>query len=150
MVDPWRSPPAGGACRAGKEVTTPKGRVPYRSEYFELLPDKTDPLAYVISENMIRRQLTAEQKRNLIAEWLEIKPSDSNRLIADLLKVDHKTVGSVRKQMEGRGEIPHVETRTDSLGREQPAHRTVTVGRLLTRPSHGPSRWTRSGPRRTQ
>ena len=58
----------------GKEVTTPKGRVPYRSEYFELLPDKTDPLAYVISENMIRRQLTAEQKRNLIAEWLEMCP----------------------------------------------------------------------------
>ncbi|HET9686945.1 MAG TPA: hypothetical protein VFP79_07165 [Pseudolabrys sp.] len=82
-------------------MTTPKGRVPYRSEYFELLPDKTDPLAYVISENMIRRQLTAEQKRNFIAEWLEIKPSDSNRLIADLLKVDHKTVGSVRKQDGG-------------------------------------------------
>ncbi|HET9686944.1 MAG TPA: hypothetical protein VFP79_07160 [Pseudolabrys sp.] len=32
--------------------------------------------------------------------------------------------------MEGRGEIPHVETRTDSLGREQPAHRTVTVGKI--------------------
>ena len=26
----------------------------------------------------------------------------------------------VREELEGRGEIPHVSTRTDSLGREQP------------------------------
>jgi hypothetical protein len=37
--------------------------------------------------------------------------------------VDHKTVGAVRGELEGRGEIPHVEAQADTLGRQQPARR---------------------------
>jgi hypothetical protein len=42
-------------------------------------------------------------------------------------KTDHKTVASVRAKKERRGEIPHVEVRTDSQGRKQPAKRTPVV-----------------------
>jgi hypothetical protein len=52
------------------------------------------------------------------------KPDTSDRTIAGQIKVDHKTVGAVRSEMEGRGEILHVEVRTDTRGREQPARKT--------------------------
>lgn len=73
--------------------------------------------------NIARRQLTREQRRSIIAEQLKRHPEKSNREHARQLGVDDKTVGSVRNVLEERAEIPHVETRTDSLGREQPAYR---------------------------
>ena len=68
----------------------------------------TDPYAYVISANIHRRHLTAEQKRDLIAKLIKATPEKSDRQIAKTVKVDHKTVASVRAEKEGRGEIPHV------------------------------------------
>src|SRR5262249_46004468 len=38
--------------------------------------------------------------------------------------VHHSTVGSVRASLEGRGEISHVETRTDTKGRKQPGRKS--------------------------
>jgi hypothetical protein len=75
----------------------------------------------VISLNVHRRHLTAEQKRELIAELLKATPEQSNRTIAKQVKADDKTVGTVRRELEGRAEIPHVETRTDTKGRKQPS-----------------------------
>jgi hypothetical protein len=94
--------------------------------------DEIDPVAFVISCNIHRRHLTAEQKRELIAKLIKATPEKSDRQIAETVKADHKTVGSVRTQMEGRGEIPHVETRTDTRGRKQRARkpRTRNMGRL--------------------
>jgi hypothetical protein len=80
-----------------------------------------DPYEFVISANIHRRHLTAEQKRELIAKLLKAKPEVSDRQIAKQVKVDHKTVATVRKGRELRGEIPHVEARTDTKGRKQPA-----------------------------
>jgi ParB-like chromosome segregation protein Spo0J len=80
-----------------------------------------DPAAYVISANIHRRHLTAEDKRVIIAKLLEAQPEKSDRQIAGTVKTDHKTVGTVRAELEGRGEIPHVEARTDTKGRKQPA-----------------------------
>jgi ParB-like chromosome segregation protein Spo0J len=82
-----------------------------------------DPYEDVISANIHRRHLTAEQKRDLIGKLLKATPQKSNRQISDLTKTDDKTVASVRTKMEGRGEIPHVEARTDTMGRQQPAKR---------------------------
>jgi ParB-like chromosome segregation protein Spo0J len=80
-------------------------------------------VAYVLSQNLHRRHLTAEQKRDVIAELLKADPTKSDRAIAMTAKTDHKTVASVRKEKESRGEVPHVEERKDSKGRSQPARK---------------------------
>jgi hypothetical protein len=85
------------------------------------LAGHVDPYAYVISANIHRRHLTPEKKRDLIATLLKVQPEKSDRQIAGTVKTDHKTVGTVRAELEGRGEIPHVEKRTDTKGRQQPA-----------------------------
>jgi hypothetical protein len=84
-----------------------------------------DPYALVIGLNIHRRHLTREQKRDLIANLLKAQPEKSDRQIAATAKVDHKTVAAVRTEQQGRGEIPHVETRTDSKGRKQPTKKSV-------------------------
>jgi len=81
------------------------------------------PAAYVISANIHRRHLTTEQKRELITKLIKAAPEKSDRQIAAVAKVDHKTVGVARARVEGRGEIPHVEERTDTKGRKQPARK---------------------------
>ncbi len=60
--------------------------------------------------NLARRQLTREQKRKLIEDELKETPTTSNRKIAKLLGVDHKTVATVRDRLASGGEIPHVTT----------------------------------------
>jgi hypothetical protein len=69
--------------------------------------------------NIRRRHLTAEQKRALIAKVIAMKPEASHRQIAKQVKADHKTVA--RAEAEDLGKLPHVETRTDTKGRKQPA-----------------------------
>jgi hypothetical protein len=83
----------------------------------------TDPYRLAISYNIHRRHLTAEQKCELIAKVLKAKPEASNRQIAKQVKADDKTVAKVRANLESRSEIPNVETRTDSKGQKQQAHK---------------------------
>jgi hypothetical protein len=87
------------------------------------LPEDVDLSAYVVSANLHRRHLTAEQKREFIGKLLAMDPERSDRGIAQQVKVDHKTVAAVRSDKEDRGEIPHTETRRDASGRAQPAHK---------------------------
>jgi hypothetical protein len=86
-----------------------------------------DPYEYVLSANIHRRHLTADQKREIIAKILKAQPEKSDRQIAKGAKVDHKTVGAEREKLEARGEIPHVEMRTDTKGRKQPAKKEKRV-----------------------
>jgi hypothetical protein len=85
-----------------------------------------DPYELALSLNVHRRHLTAEQKREAIAVILKARPGLSDRQIAKSTKADHKTVAAVRQEKEACGEIPHVEKRTDSKGRKQPAKKTTT------------------------
>lgn len=84
----------------------------------------SDPVGFVIAKNIRRRHLNQEQKRELLAKLLKFDPYKSNRQVAKAAGVDHKTVAAVRAEVEGRGEIPHVETITDTQGREQPAKKS--------------------------
>lgn len=85
--------------------------------------DHDEIKVYIASANDHRLHLTAERRRESVAKLLAMQPQNSNRRIAKEAKVDDKTVAKVRRQMEGRAEIPHAEKRTDAAGREQPARR---------------------------
>jgi hypothetical protein len=87
------------------------------------LNNDDDVYRAVLALNVHRRHLTAEQKRELIDTLLKRQPEMSDRHIGNLVKADNKTVATRRAKLEGREEIPHVETRTDSKGRKQPAKR---------------------------
>jgi hypothetical protein len=86
-----------------------------------LLHGDDDPWAFVASANAHRRHLTLEQKKALVEKLLLASPSRSNNATAGIAKVSDKTVGAVRREMEGRSEFPNVSTRTDTAGRQQPA-----------------------------
>jgi hypothetical protein len=94
---------------------------------FEVVGDPAglDAYGYVASVNVHRRHLSVEQKRGLIGKLLASTPQRSDRATARLAQVDHKTVAAVRADKEARGEIPHVEVRTDSAGRQQPVTKSA-------------------------
>jgi hypothetical protein len=98
-------------------------------------PIDGDPFVYVISANLHRRHLTARKRRQLIANLIKADPSKSDRQIAKTVNVDDKTVAKVRRKMEGRSEIPNVETRTDSKGRKQPARKPRSKPKPKPEPS---------------
>ena len=80
-----------------------------------------DPYAFVLSANIHRRHLTAEQKRDLIAKLVKAKPEQSDRQVAKQTKTSPTTVGKVRKEAEATGDVSKVDTRTDTKGRKQPS-----------------------------
>jgi ParB-like chromosome segregation protein Spo0J len=80
-------------------------------------------IAFVVSSNVQRRKLSSAQRRDLVAEALRRLPSLSDRRLALMSGVDGKTVATVRGELVGRAEIPHVEARADTLGRQQPARK---------------------------
>jgi ParB-like chromosome segregation protein Spo0J len=81
----------------------------------------TQAQSYVISANIHRRHLSPKERAEIIATLLRTDPGKTNRSIAFAAKADHKTVGTVREKLEASGEIPHIETRIDSVGRTQPS-----------------------------
>lgn len=87
--------------------------------------DESTKVALSISLNVDRRQLTREQKREIIAASLRAEPEASNREHARRVGVSDNTVGAVRSDLEERAQIAHVDERTDSLGRQQPASKPV-------------------------
>jgi hypothetical protein len=92
------------------------------------LPD-TDPYAYVVSVNIKRRHLTAKKKAELIAALIKLDPTKSNRGVAKQTGVSPTTVGKVRDELEAKGDVSTVDTRTDSMGRNQPARRQAKPAR---------------------
>jgi hypothetical protein len=82
-----------------------------------------DPYEFVLSANIHRRHLTAEQKRELIAKLLKADPAKSNRQIATMVDASHPHVAKVRAELEKTGDVETVTTSIDSKGRKQRAKR---------------------------
>jgi hypothetical protein len=119
------STPAKGKIIDGRNRALACQKLGIEPKYHERrFTDKAGLRAYIISQNIHRRHLTAEQKRDLIGKLLKATPEKSDRQIAKQARVDNKTVATVRKEKEAREEIPHVKTRTDTKGRKQSASKT--------------------------
>lgn len=112
---------------AGMMLADSVGRLYDKVAQKTLSHDSADPFAYVVSANIHRRHLTAEQKRGLIAELLKAEPEKSNRQIAATVKVSHPTVAAVRQGLETSGDVEKVSTRVDTAGRSQPARKPWTL-----------------------
>jgi ParB-like nuclease domain len=72
---------------------------------------------HAIKANCLRRQLTRQQRRAVIAAELRRNSRQSNRLLAELVGVDKNTVQSVRDQLVAGGEIHHVGARDGKDGK---------------------------------
>ena len=84
----------------------------------------TEPekLTHARKLNMARRQLTGDQKRELIRDQLKATPEQSDRQIAKTLGVSHVTVGTQRRELESIGQIDQSSRKTKD-GRIYPAIR---------------------------
>jgi ParB-like chromosome segregation protein Spo0J len=81
-------------------------------KFAEFAGDDAAARNYVISANIHRRHLSREDRKAIVEMLLKADPTKSNRQVADTAKVDHKTVGAVREEMEATGEIPQLDTTT--------------------------------------
>lgn len=78
---------------------------------------RTDTLA----ANAVRRQLTTQQKERIVTAELAFDATRSDRSVAAVVGVSHSFVARVRRGLEKAGSLEATSTRTDALGREQPA-----------------------------
>lgn len=91
----------------------------------ELDKTEAEKIALSISLNKDRRQLTAQQKREVIAASIKAAPEVTDREHARRTGSSPSTVGAVRDDLESAGEVSKLDTRRDPRGYEQPASRPV-------------------------
>jgi ParB-like chromosome segregation protein Spo0J len=82
--------------------------------------------------NVLRRHLSREQVRQLIADQLRDTPEWADRRIGRELSVDHKTVGAVRADLGSTGEIPQLEKTVGADGKGRPAKQGRRKRKTLT------------------
>ena len=73
--------------------------------------------------NVLRRHLSRDQVRDLIAEQLKETPAWANNRIAGALGVDDKTVATVRAGLEATSELPKLDKLVGADGKERPVKR---------------------------
>src|ERR1700730_17165384 len=93
------------------------------SRMFEQLSGGIDAQAFIISKNIHRRHLNAEDKRDLIGLLLKTNPEKSDRHIAKTMKASHHTVEAVRAKLESTGQIAQLNKTVgaDGKARKRPA-----------------------------
>ncbi|MFY1688818.1 ParB N-terminal domain-containing protein [Plantactinospora sp. WMMB782] len=89
--------------------------------------DEEGKRQHAMALNLARRHLTQADRRRLIAAELRRDDSRSDRRIARIVGVDHKTVGAVRRSLSGGSPHPEPEPLTEAE-RRQAAERTEEIG----------------------
>lgn len=87
--------------------------------------DKRD-LAFTM--NTARRHMDAAQRRAAVIASLKADPGLSDRQHARRTGVSHPTVAGIRAELVAKGDVEKLSTRTDALGRQQPATRPTDSG----------------------
>lgn len=115
--------------KAAKELGLPDEAIP---RVVRKGLSEEEKLEHILRLNLLRRQLTQEQKLELAVELWRLRWSQ--RRIARVIGVDHRTVG---RWIHDVGQMPHVDagsgkpvlpaTITDTLGRRQPASKPRSV-----------------------
>jgi ParB-like chromosome segregation protein Spo0J len=73
--------------------------------------------ALALDLNLHRRHLSREEVRQVLEHRLKADPAQSDRIVAKEVRVDHKTVGAVRRDLEATGEIPQMSATRGGDGR---------------------------------
>jgi ParB-like chromosome segregation protein Spo0J len=107
----------------------------YRERQFK---NEEEAREYAKSKNIYRRMLTIKQRLQTLEALLRADSERSNRQLAEETKTDKATVAKVRKRMEDVGEIAHVEKRTDTKGRKQPAAKPKPATKAQPEPEQLP------------
>ena len=84
--------------------------------YAELDPG-VDPYAFVVSRNILRRHLTARQKRELIAKLLKADASKSDRQIGETIKADLRRSGRSVRRRKQLGKSPQLRSASAKTAR---------------------------------
>lgn len=79
--------------------------------------------ALALDLNLHRRHMSNEQQREVVKRTVKAMPELSDRLIAEQLGVDGKTVNDVRGELEATAEIPQLDYRKGKDGKTRPAKR---------------------------
>jgi len=75
----------------------------------------------VVGDNLNRRHLTPNQKTAITEALFRKNPQMSALAAANLVGLNDKTAGKIKKNLQARSEIPNDEKVTDTRGRKQPA-----------------------------
>ena len=94
-----------------------------------------NPWTYVLSKNVYRRHLNADQKRDVIARFLKADPQASNREVEKKLHVSHHTVADVRNEIVQSGQIAQNEQPIEYAKNVLRENRTLTVRELAEKAS---------------
>jgi len=71
--------------------------------------DGADAKAFAISTNIHRRHLTQAQKQEFVKRLIAENPNASNRQIARLAGVNHRTVAAAKKSLRPQAEVDYEE-----------------------------------------
>jgi ParB-like chromosome segregation protein Spo0J len=100
------------------------GIKPWRQE-----SPSNDPLAYVLSVDIHRRHLTAEQRIEVAEKLAKADPAMSARRIAKLANISPTTAVKAKTKVQETGDVSTVDTSIsiDTKGRKQPAKKPATA-----------------------
>ena len=98
-----------------------------------------DPVGIVVSLNVVRRHSSLKERREHARDLIKLKPELSNRAIADLVQIDHATVGAQRRTLERTGEIHQLAKHVGRDGKMRRSHPATEPANQITISTTGPA-----------
>ncbi|MAX35773.1 MAG: hypothetical protein CME33_04295 [Gimesia sp.] len=87
---------------------------------------------FVLSVNLVRRQISRQERRRIIGNELRSDPEMSNTQLAEICGTTKKTVRSVRDELVAKGEIPRMERTRRRNGGTYPLPHILTQNKRTT------------------